>query len=130
MLALVATAGILFGWWTHMSDDRMENALTRELLDVELTHYEDMLEEAPGAPPLRSANLRIYGPDTALPGPIAGLGPGDYRPVTIGDRLHHVLVRDGPFGRMVITYDVTRHERQEHVALLVMALGLLALLVM
>jgi len=132
MLALVAAAGVLFGVWTHVSDDRMENALTRELLDAELDHFEERLAEEPDATPLNSANLRIYGPteSTDLPTEVAGLAPGEYRPVAIGERLYHVVVRDGRYGRMVITYDVTRHERQEKFAVLVMALGLAALLTM
>ena len=132
MLALVAAAGVLFGVWTHVSDDRMESALTRELLDAELDHFEDRLAEQPDAQPLNSANLRIYGPaqSTDQPAPVAGLAAGEYRPITIGERLYHVIVRDGRYGRMVITYDVTRHERQEKFAVLVMALGLAALLTM
>ena len=132
MLALVAAAGVLFGLWTHVSDDRMENALTRELLVAELDHYEDELAVRPGAVPLSSANLRIYGPSQSheLPTKLSGLGPGEHRPITIGDKLYHVLIRDGSYGRMVITYDVTLHERQEKIAVMIMVLGLGALLIM
>ena len=42
-------------------------------------------------------------------------------------RVLDVLVRDGDFGRLYITYDVTTHARQELIAILIIALGVVAM---
>ena len=44
-------------------------------------------------------------------------------------RLLDVLVRDGDFGRLYITYDVTTYATQETIALLVLALGVVAIVI-
>src|SRR4029453_18789799 len=48
---------------------------------------------------------------------------GEMHRVRSEGRLLDVLVRDGDFGRLYITYDVTTYARQETIALLVLALG-------
>jgi signal transduction histidine kinase len=132
MLLLTALAGVVFGIWTRISDDRMASSLTRELLTAELDHYENLLAIDAAAPPLSSANLRIYGAAqrALLPAAIAALPPGVHYPIRVDGRHYHVLVRDGPHGRLVITYDITSHDRQQRLATLVMVLGLMALLIM
>ena len=45
-------------------------------------------------------------------------------------RLLDVLVRDGDFGRLYITYDVTTYARQEAIAILVLAIGVIAIVVL
>jgi len=39
-------------------------------------------------------------------------------------------VKDGEFGRLYVTYDVTAHTAQERIALLVLILGLAAIIAM
>jgi signal transduction histidine kinase len=94
-------------------------------LSEELTHFEQRMRVDRGAEPLRSARLRIYrSSDLAeLPRRIAMLKPGAMHRVRFEGRLLDVLVRDGDFGRLYITYDVTTHARQEMIAVLVLVLG-------
>jgi signal transduction histidine kinase len=47
--------------------------------------------------------------------------------VRSGKQLLDVLVRDGDFGRLYITYDVTTYARQENLSLLVLSLGVIAI---
>jgi hypothetical protein len=84
-----------------------------------------------GAEPLRSARLAIYrSSDLAeLPRHIAMLRPGEMHRVRSGGRLLDVLVRDGDFGRLYITYDVTTYATQDAIALLVLAIGVIAIVV-
>jgi signal transduction histidine kinase len=84
-----------------------------------------------GAEPLRSARLSIYrSSDLAeLPRHIATLRPGDMHRVRSEGHLLDVLVRDGDFGRLYITYDVTNYVRQETIAIVVLALGVLTIVV-
>jgi signal transduction histidine kinase len=90
-----------------------------------LTHFEQRMRVDRGAEPLRSARLSIYRSSdlSELPRRIAMLKPGEMHRVRSEGRLLDVLVRDGDFGRLYITYDVTTYARQETIALLVLALG-------
>jgi signal transduction histidine kinase len=107
----------------------LKRNITFDLLSQELTHFEQRMRVDRGADPLRSANLSIYrSSDLAeLPRHIAVLKPGDMHRVRSKGRLLDVLVRDGDFGRLYITYDVTTHARQQYVALAVLALGVVAI---
>ena len=132
MLALVAMAGIVLAAWAHLADERLKRSITFDLLSEELTHYEQRMRVDRGADPLRSARLSIYrSSDLAeLPRHIARLKPGEMHRVRSGPQLLDVLVRDGDFGRLYITYDVTAYARQESIALLILALGVLAIVVL
>jgi len=129
MLALVAIAGIVLAAWAHLADEQLKRNITLDLLSEELTHFEQRMRVDRGAEPLRSARLSIYrSSDFAeLPRHIATLKPGIMHRVRSGGHLLDVLVRDGDFGRLYITYDVTTHARQESIALLVLALGVVAI---
>lgn len=129
MLALVAMAGIVLAAWAHLADERLKRSITFDLLSEELTHYEQRMRVDRGADPLRSARLSIYrSSDLAeLPRHIARLKPGEMHRVRSGAQLMDVLVRDGDFGRLYITYDVTAYARQETIALLVLSLGVIAI---
>jgi signal transduction histidine kinase len=129
MLALVAMAGIVLAAWAHLADERLKRSITFDLLSEELTHYEQRMRVDRGADPLRSARLSIYrSSDLAeLPRHIARLKPGEMHRVRSGAQLLDVLVRDGDFGRLYITYDVTAYARQESIALLVLALGVIGI---
>jgi signal transduction histidine kinase len=129
MLALVAVAGVVLAAWAHLADERLKRSITFDLLSEELTHYEQRMRVDRGADPLRSARLSIYrSSDLAeLPRHIARLRPGEMHRVRSGKQLLDVLVRDGDFGRLYITYDVTTYVRQESIALLILALGVLAI---
>lgn len=131
MLALVAIAGIVLAAWAVLADERLKRNITYDLLSEELTHYEQRMRVDRGAEPLRSARLSIYrSSDFAeLPRHIATLRPGDMHRVRSSGRLLDVLVRDGDFGRLYITYDVTPHARQELIALLILALGVAAIVI-
>ncbi len=131
MLALVAVAGIVLAAWAHLADERLKRSITFDLLSEELTHYEQRMRVDRGADPLRSARLSIYrSSDLAeLPRHIARLKPGEMHRVRSGKQLLDVLVRDGDFGRLYITYDVTTYARQENIAVLILALGVLAIVV-
>lgn len=131
MLALVASAGIVLAAWAHLADEQLKRNITFDLLSEELTHFEQRMRVDRGAEPLRSARLSIYrSSDFAeLPRHIATLKPGIMHRVRSGGHLLDVLVRDGDFGRLYITYDVTTHARQESIALLVLALGVVAIVV-
>jgi signal transduction histidine kinase len=132
ILALVAIAGALLATFAHIAEDRIELSVRYDLLSEELTHYEQRLRVDPGADPLKSARLRIYrAVDLAeLPRQIAVLRPGSYYPVRYKDQYYHVLVRDGEFGRLYITYDVTPQLLRERVAVMLLALGLAATVIM
>jgi signal transduction histidine kinase len=132
MLALVALAGVALAAWAHLADERLKRNITFDLLSEELTHFEQRMRVDRGAEPLRSARLRIYrSSDFAeLPRHIASLKPGDMHRVRSDGRLLDVLVRDGDFGRLYITYDVTTHARQESIALLVLTLGVIAIVIL
>lgn len=129
MLALVAIAGVMLAAWAVLADDRLKRNITYDLLSEELVHYEQRMRVDRGAEPLRSARLSIYrSSDFAeLPRHIATLKPGEMHRVRSAGRVLDVLVRDGDFGRLYITYDVTTHTRQELIAVLIIALGVIAI---
>jgi signal transduction histidine kinase len=132
MIALVAVAGTVLSAWAYLADERLKRNITFDLLSEELTHYEQRMRVDRGAEPLRSARLSIYrSSDLAeLPRHIAMLRPGAMHRVRSEGRLLDVLVRDGNFGRLYITYDVTTHARQEAIAILVLALGVSAIVLL
>src|SRR5690606_11887025 len=111
MIALVAVAGVVLSAWAYLADERLKRNITFDLLSEELTHFEQRMHIDRGAEPLRSARLSIYrSSDLAeLPRHIAMLPPGAMHRVRSEGRLLDVLVRDGDFGRLYITYDVTTH---------------------
>lgn len=125
MLALVAFSAIVVALLAHFAGVRLEEDINYDLLAEELTHYEQRLRVDPGAAPLRSALLRIYrSSDIAeLPREIARLRPGIYHDIRRDKKSLRILVRDGEFGRLYITYDVSDHERAQRWALLVLVLG-------
>jgi len=129
MLALVAIAGVMLAAWAVLADDRLKRNITYDLLSEELTHYEQRMRIDRGAEPLRSARLSIYrSSDFAeLPRRIATLKPGEMHRVRSAGRVLDVLVRDGDFGRLYITYDVTTHAHQELIAILIIAIGVIAI---
>ncbi len=132
MIALVAIAGTVLSAWAYLADERLKRTITFDLLSEELTHFEHRMRIDRGADPLRSARLSIYrSSDLAeLPRHIAMLRPGAMHRVRSEGRLLDVLVRDGDFGRLYITYDVTTHARQEVIAILVLALGVTAIVIL
>jgi signal transduction histidine kinase len=129
MIALVASAGLVLSAWAYLADEQLKHRITFELLSEELTHYEKRMLADRGAEPLRSASLSIYRSSdlSELPRHIANLRPGAMHRVRSGGRLLDVLVRDGDFGRLYITYDVTNYARQETIALAVLAFGVAAI---
>src|SRR5687768_10049143 len=129
MIALVAIAGIVLAAWAVLADERLKRNVTYDLLSEELTHYEQRMRVDRGAEPLRSARLSIYrSSDFAeLTRRIATLRPGQMHRVRSAGRVLDVLVRDGDFGRLYITYDVTTHARQELIAILIIALGVVGI---
>lgn len=132
MIALVAVAGMVLSAWAYLADERLKRNITFDLLSEELAHYEQRMRIDRGAEPLRSARLSIYrSSDLAeLPRHIAMLKPGAMHRVRSEGRLLDVLVRDGDFGRLYITYDVTTHARQELIAILVLVLGVTAIVLL
>ena len=131
MIALVASAGLVLSAWAYLADEQLKRNITLDLLSEELTHFEQRMRVDRGAEPLRSARLSIYrSSDLAeLPRHIAMLKPGEMHRVRSGGRLLDVLVRDGDFGRLYITYDVTTYATQDAIALLVLAIGVIAIVV-
>jgi len=131
MIALLAIAGVILSAWAYLADERLKRNITLDLLSEELTHFEQRMHVDRGAEPLRSARLRIYrSSDIAeLPRHIARLRPGEMHRVRSGGRTLDVLVRDGNFGRLYITYDVTTYATQEKIALVVLGLGVLAVVI-
>jgi signal transduction histidine kinase len=129
MLALVAFAGIVLAAWAYQADERLKRSITYDLLSEELTHFEQRMRVDRGAEPLRSARLSIYrSSDIAeLPRHIAILKPGTMHRVRSEGHLLDVLVRDGDFGRLYITYDVTNYVRQERIAIVVLVLGVVTI---
>lgn len=127
MLALVAFAGIVLAAWAYQADERLKRNITYDLLSEELTHFEQRMRIDRGAEPLRSARLSIYrSSDIAeLPRHIATLRPGTMHRVRSQGHLLDVLVRDGDFGRLYITYDVSTYVRQERIAIAVLAIGVI-----
>jgi len=115
MIALVASAGLVLSAWAYLADEQLKRNITLDLLSEELTHFEQRMRVDRGAEPLRSARLAIYrSSDLAeLPRHIAMLKPGEMHRVRSGGRLLDVLVRDGDFGRLYITYDVTTYATQD-----------------
>jgi signal transduction histidine kinase len=131
MIALVASAGLVLSAWAYLADEQLKRNITLDLLSEELTHFEQRMRVDRGAEPLRSARLSIYrSSDLAeLPRHIAMLRPGEMHRVRSGGRLLDVLVRDGDFGRLYITYDVTTYATQDALALLVLVIGVIAIVV-
>src|SRR5688572_27392228 len=131
MIALVASAGLVLSAWAYLADERLKHNITLDLLSEELTHFEQRMHADRGAEPLRSARLSIYRSSdlSELPRHIARLKPGEMHRVRSGGRLLDVLVRDGDFGRLYITYDVTTYATQEKLALLVLGLGVVAVVI-
>ncbi len=128
MLALVTAAGLLLAIWAVLTSQRLEQNVTYELLDEELTHYEQRLDLEPGTEPLQTAQLRIYRSNdlAELPPAIARYAPGSYGPVRIDQSYLRVLVRDTGHGRLYITYDVTVQLRQQRIAAGILAAGVIA----
>ena len=131
MIALVASAGLVLSAWAYLADEQLKRNITLDLLSEELTHFEQRMRVDRGAEPLRSARLAIYrSSDLAeLPRHIAMLKPGEMHRVRSGGRLLDVLVRDGDFGRLYITYDVTTYATQDAIALVVLAIGVIAIVI-
>ena len=131
MIALVASAGLVLSAWAYLADEQLKRNITLDLLSEELTHFEQRMRVDRGAEPLRSARLSIYrSSDLAeLPRHIAMLKPGEMHRVRSGGRLLDVLVRDGDFGRLYITYDVTTYATQDAIALLVLGIGVIAIVI-
>jgi signal transduction histidine kinase len=129
MIALVAVAGVVLSAGAYLADERLKRNITFDLLSEELTHFEQRMRVDRGAEPLRSARLSIYrSTDLAeLPRHIAMLKPGAMHRVRSQGLLLDVLVRDGDFGRLYITYDVSTHATQEVIAIIVLALGVVAI---
>ena len=132
MIALLAVAGLVLSTWAYLADERLKHNITLDLLSEELTHFEQRMHADRGAEPLRSARLSIYRSSDIpeLPRHIAMLKPGEMHRVRSNGRLLDVLVRDGDFGRLYITYDVTTYATQEKLALLVLALGVAAVVML
>jgi signal transduction histidine kinase len=130
MLALVTITAVLVAVLAHFAGERLEENVNYDLLAEELTHYEQRLRVDPGAAPLMSASLHIYRSINLaeLPREIARLKPGIHRTIRRDGRSFRVLVRDGEFGRLYITYDVTDHERGQRIALLVLIAGVMGIL--
>jgi signal transduction histidine kinase len=129
MVLLVAISGIMLGIWAHLADYRLKRSITFNLLSEELTHFEKRMRNDRGAEPLRSNAINIY-PSTdfsELPRRIAQLQPGQMHRIRSAGGLLDVLVRDGEFGRLYITYDVTDHALQERNSVLLVSLGVLAI---
>jgi signal transduction histidine kinase len=131
MIALLAGAGLILSAWAYLADERLKRNITLDLLSEELTHFEQRMHADRGAEPLRSARLSIYRSSdiSELPRRIAMLKPGEMHRLRSEGRLLDVLVRDGDFGRLYITYDVTTYATQEKIALLVLALGVVAVVI-
>jgi signal transduction histidine kinase len=131
MIALLAIAGLILSAFAYLADEQLKRNITLELLSEELTHFEQRMHADRGAEPLRSARLRIYrSSDIAeLPRHIARLKPGEMHRVRSGRSTLEVLVRDGNFGRLYITYDVTTYATQEKLALLALALGVVGVVI-
>lgn len=131
MIALVASAGLVLSAWAYLADEQLKRNITLDLLSEELTHFEQRMRVDRGAEPLRSARLSIYRSSdlVELPRRIAMLKPGEMHRVRSGGRLLDVLVRDGDFGRLYITYDVTTYATQDAIALLVLAIGVIAIVI-
>jgi signal transduction histidine kinase len=125
MLTLVAIAATLVAVLAHFAGERLEENVNYDLLAEELAHYEQRLRADPSAEPLTSARLHIYRSINLaqLPRDIARLPPGVHRTVRRDGRSLRVLVRDGEFGRLYITYDVSDHERGQRIALLILMIG-------
>jgi signal transduction histidine kinase len=125
MLGLVAFSAIVVAVLAHFAGERLEEQINYDLLAEELTHYEHRLRVDPGAAPLSSALLHIYRSSNIaeLPRNIARLSPGVYHEIRSEGKSLRILVRDGEFGRLYITYDVSDHERAQRWALLVLVLG-------
>jgi len=132
ILAAVTLAGVLLSVVAHYVDERLEETETYDLLSEELTHYEQRMRADPGAEPLASARLTIYrASDFArMPRVIVALPPGFHNAIRLDDRILRVLVKDGEFGRLYVTYDVTAHTAQERIALWVLILGLAVIIAM
>lgn len=131
MVALLAIAGLILSAWAYFADEQLKRNITLDLLSEELTHFEQRMHADRGAEPLRSARLSIYRSSdiSELPRHIARLKPGEMHRVKSGRRTLEVLVRDGDFGRLYITYDVTTYATQEKIALLVLGLGVVAVVI-
>jgi signal transduction histidine kinase len=131
MMVLVTIAGVLLSTWAYLADERLKRTITFDLLSEELTHFEQRMRVDRGAEPPQTARLRIYrSSDLAeLPRRIAQLKPDAMHRVSSGDKLLEVLVKDGDFGRLYVTYDVTTHRRQEHLSAIVLALGVVGIVI-
>ncbi|MGC3980342.1 MAG: HAMP domain-containing sensor histidine kinase [Steroidobacteraceae bacterium] len=127
MMALVTIAGLLLAVWALLANRRLEQNVTDDLLSAELSHYLQRLHQDPGTEPLQSAQLRIYrSRDIAeLPREIARYAPGTYGPVRIDKRYLRVQVLDTEFGRLYITYDMTKQLVEQRIAAGILAVGVI-----
>jgi signal transduction histidine kinase len=132
MVTLITVAGLLLALWMVLASRRLEENVTYDLLSEELTHYEQRLHQDAGSEPLQSAQLRIYRSRDfrELPREIQRYAPGTYGPLRINDRYLRVLVRDTPFGRLYITYDVTTQLREQRTASIILAVGVITTIIL
>ena len=131
MIALVASAGLVLSAWAYLADERLKRNITFDLLSEELTHFEQRMRVDRGADPLRSARIehlslqrsgRVAAPhrnaQARRDAPRAIAGPPARR---AGARRR--------LRPLYITYDVTPHARQEWIAIMVLALGVGAIVI-
>lgn len=132
MLALVAIAAVLMATIAHFAGQRLEENVNYDLLAEELKHYEQRLRADPSAAPLASARLHIYRSVNLaeMPREFVRLPPGEHRTVSRDGKIFRVLVRDGEFGRLYITYDVSEHERGQRIATAILVLAVAGILVL
>lgn len=127
MVALITVAGLMLALGMIIASRRLEENVTYDLLSEELTHYQQRLHQDAGSEPLQSAQLRIYRSRDIreLPREIQRYAPGNYGPLRINDRYLRALIRDTEFGRLYITYDVTTQLREQRIASIMLAAGVI-----
>lgn len=127
MVALITVAGLMLALGMIIASRRLEENVTYDLLSEELTHYQQRLHQDAGSEPLQSAQLRIYRSRDIreLPREIQRYAPGNYGPLRINGRYLRALIRDTEFGRLYITYDVTTQLREQRIASIILAVGVI-----
>lgn len=127
MMLIAIIAVVMNGVLMYSMTDDLEVDLINQIIDEELQHYIASFRSDPTTPPPFMQYIRGYFASNEaqrkhIPESLRNIEVGMHE-MYISDKEHHVIVRDEPEGRFIISYDVSLHDERELQSILLMLLG-------